>query len=76
MIKTKLRFKEDKILCHRCVINVANALSRIPSVEKFSIDIDTKIIQVVYKGNKISKQIIRNIIYDSIVKGKLTTVMQ
>jgi len=74
--RNALKFKEDNILCYRCVINASKAISHIPTVEEFSIDINTKVIEVIYKNNRISKQEIRDIINDSITSGKVKTILQ
>jgi copper chaperone CopZ len=74
--RNTLKFKEDIILCHRCVINAVKALSQLPNVEEFSVDINTKIVQVVYKENKISKEAIRNAVNDSIINGKARLILQ
>ncbi|MEA5009052.1 heavy-metal-associated domain-containing protein [Clostridium tyrobutyricum] len=76
MKRNTLKFKEDIILCHRCVINAVKALSQLPNVEEFSVDINTKIVQVVYKENKISKEAIRNAVNDSIINGKARLILQ
>jgi copper chaperone len=68
--KHTVKFKQENILCHRCVINAAKALSQIKGVLGFNIDIDSKIVQVMYTGNKISKEIIKEVINDSIIGRK------
>ncbi|MFU0825428.1 heavy-metal-associated domain-containing protein [Clostridium sp.] len=70
MKKHTVKFKQENILCHRCVINAAKALSQIKGVLGFNIDIDSKIVQVMYTGNKISKEIIKEVINDSIIGRK------
>lgn len=75
MKRKTLKFREDIILCHRCVINAAKALSQIPNIKEFSVDINTKIVKVVYKENKISKEAIRNAVNYSIINGKVIEIL-
>lgn len=76
MKKHTVKFKQENILCHRCVINAAKALSQIKGVLGFDIDIDSKIVQVMYTGNRISKEIIKEVINDSIIGRKTKLVLR
>ncbi|PRR69761.1 heavy-metal-associated domain-containing protein [Clostridium thermopalmarium] len=76
MKKHTVKFKQENILCHRCVINAAKALSQIKGVLGFNIDIDSKIVQVMYIDNKISKEIIKEVINDSIIGRKTKLVLR
>jgi len=65
-----IKFKQENILCHRCVINAVKALSQIKYVQGFNVDIDSKIIQVIYEGNRMPKEIIREAVNYSIISGR------
>lgn len=69
-----VKFKQENILCHRCVINAVKTLSQIRDVQGFNVDIDTKIIQVIYEGNKMSKVAIKEAVNDSIISGKTKVI--
>jgi len=70
MRKHTFKFKQENILCHRCVINAVKALSQIKDVQGFNLDIDSKVIQVMYEGDKMSKEMIREVVNEYIVSGK------
>jgi copper chaperone len=70
MRKHKIKFKQENILCHKCVMNVAKVLSQIKSIKEFGVDGDSKIIYVIYEGNKLSKEKIMQTVNDFIVSGK------
>jgi copper chaperone len=74
--KHRLKFKQENILCQRCFINAVKALSCIPGIEEFSIDINTKIVKVVYSNNKIPKELIREAVNYSIVNGKIIRIFR
>lgn len=75
MKKHTIKFKQENILCHRCVMNAAKALSQIENIEEFNVDIDSKIIQVTYKSDKISKEIIREVVNNFIISGRAKLVL-
>lgn len=76
MKKHTIKFKQENILCYRCIANVAEALKQIKDIQEISIDIKSKIIKITYIGAKISKEIIKIIANDSIINGKTKLIPQ
>lgn len=75
MKKHTIKFKQENILCHKCVINAAKALSQIENIREFNIDIDSKMIQVIYESDKISTEILKEVVNNSIISGKTRLIL-
>ena len=75
MKKHTIKFKQENILCHKCIINAAKALSQIENILEFNIDIDSKMIQVIYESDKISTEILKEVVNNSIISGKIKLIL-
>lgn len=75
MKKHTIKFKQENILCHKCVINAAKALSKIENIREFNVDIDSKMIQVIYESDKISTEILKEVVNNSIISGKTKLIL-
>ncbi len=51
-------------------MNVVRTLSKLPGIEELDVNLDTKRIKIKFSGKGISKDMIEDIIDQSIVKGK------
>ncbi len=65
------KFKEENMFCYRCLMNVVKSLSVLKSLQEINIDINTQKIKVVYGDKNISKEDIKNIVKESILRGKI-----
>jgi len=59
------------MLCNRCLTNVVKALSLIEGIQELNVNLDKKLVKITYENDKLSKKVIREIINDSIVHGKV-----
>jgi len=59
------------MLCNRCLTNVVKALSLIEGIQELNVNLDKKLVKITYENDKLSKKVIREIINDSIVDGKV-----
>lgn len=64
-----VRLKQDNMLCHRCLLNVAQGLGRLSAVQEFDIDLETKRIKVVYNDSSTTRQVIQRTVNDAILRG-------
>lgn len=67
MNKHTIEFKQNNMLCHRCVMNVVKALSQLPDIEELDVSLETKIIKIKFNDENVSKEMIENIVNESIV---------
>lgn len=66
-----VRLKQDNMLCRKCLLNVVKALSHVEGIKEFDVNLDKKSIKIEYDNEKLSRQIIQNIVNESIIKGKV-----
>lgn len=52
-------------------MNVIRTLSQLPGIEELNVDLDTKRIEIKYSGKGISKEMVENIVEQSIINGKI-----
>ncbi|AUS97395.1 copper resistance protein CopZ [Clostridium thermosuccinogenes] len=71
MKSRRIKLKQENMLCHRCVMNVIRTLSQLPGIEELNVDLDTKRIEIKYSGKGISKEMVENIVEQSIINGKI-----
>lgn len=64
-----IKLKQSNMLCHRCLLNVVSGLSQLHSIQELDVDLDTKVIKLMYNDKEISKGEIQKIIDDSIING-------
>lgn len=67
----KVKFKQDNMLCHRCVMNAVKTLNQLREIDELSVDFSSKIVKVVYRDDKISREMIKEAVNESIVRGKI-----
>ncbi|WZL74001.1 heavy metal-associated domain-containing protein [Clostridiaceae bacterium 35-E11] len=68
-----VKLRQGNMLCHRCVLNVVKALSQIKGIQQFNVSLETKTIKIIYKGKKLSREMIMQIVNEAITKGKVTS---
>ncbi|WP_312652574.1 heavy-metal-associated domain-containing protein [Aminipila sp.] len=66
-----VKLKQSNMLCNRCLTNVVKALSLIEGIQELNVNLDKKLVKITYENDKLSKKVIREIINDSIVHGKV-----
>lgn len=66
-----IKLKQDNMLCHKCVLNVVKTLSKLPGIEVLNVNLDTKRIEIKFSGNSIPKDMVEDIIEQSIINGKV-----
>lgn len=64
-----VRLKQDNMLCHRCLLNVAQGLGRLSSIQEFDIDLETKRIKVIYNDSSITRRDVQKTVNDAILRG-------
>ena len=65
-----LKFKQDNMLCDKCLLNVVKSLSTLPNLEEISVSLETRRIKLTYNDSTISKEEMKNIVNQSILTGK------
>jgi len=65
------KFKQNNMLCHKCLMNVVKSLSGLKGLEEFNVDLNSQSIKVVYRDKSISKDDIKYIVNESILTGKV-----
>lgn len=63
--------KQVNMLCHRCLLNVVNALSGIDGIQNLDVNLENKRIKIVYLNEKFSRQRIQDIVNESITRGNV-----
>lgn len=66
-----LSFKQESMLCHRCLMNVVKTLSSLQELVGVDVNLESKKIKVIYKGKEISREDIKDIVNRSILSGKV-----
>ena len=67
-------FKQDNMLCDRCLINVVRTLSLLQGLEKIDVNLDSKKIKITYRDEHVSKDDIKYIVNKSILSGKIVEI--
>ncbi|MGE4283425.1 MAG: heavy-metal-associated domain-containing protein [Clostridia bacterium] len=66
-----VRLKQSNMLCHKCVLNVAKALSQINRIQELEINLKKKEVKIVYSDENIHREKIAEIVNKSIITGKV-----
>ena len=66
-----LSFKQENMLCHRCLMNVVKTLSSIQGLLGVDVSLESKKIKVIYRDKEISRDDIKEIVNRSILSGKV-----
>ncbi|WHH59979.1 heavy metal-associated domain-containing protein [Petroclostridium sp. X23] len=66
-----VRLKQSNMLCHKCVLNVAKALSRMNGIQELDINLEKKEIKIVYSDENIDREKITEIVNKAILTGKV-----
>ena len=66
-----MKFKQDNMLCDRCLMNVVTSLSVLNNIKEIDVNLETKKIRLKYNDKTLSKEDIRNIVEQSILRGKV-----
>lgn len=66
-----VKLKQDNMLCRKCLLNVVKALSNLGGIKELDVNLENKSIKVAYDNEKLSRQIIEDIVNESIIKGKV-----
>lgn len=70
-----VNLKQDNMLCRKCLLNVVKALSFIEGIQEFEVNLEKKRIKVIYDNKKFSRQIIQDIVNESIIRGKVNKAL-
>ncbi|CUU47812.1 heavy-metal-associated domain-containing protein [Clostridium beijerinckii] len=66
-----LSFKQENMLCHRCLMNVVKTLSSLQGLLGVDVSLESKKIKVIYRDKEISRDDIKGIVNRSILSGKV-----
>ena len=66
-----LSFKQENMLCHRCLMNVVKTLSSLQGLTDVDVNLESKKIKITYKDKNVSKDDIKYIVNKSILSGKM-----
>jgi len=66
-----LSFKQENMLCHRCLMNVVKTLSSLQGLLGVDVNLESKKIKVIYRDKEISRNNIKEIVNRSILSGKV-----
>ncbi|WP_271813771.1 heavy-metal-associated domain-containing protein [Clostridium beijerinckii] len=66
-----LSFKQENMLCHRCLMNVVKTLSSFQGLLGVDVSLESKKIKVIYRDKEISRDDIKEIVNRSILSGKV-----
>lgn len=66
-----LSFKQENMLCHRCLMNVVKTLSSLQGLLGVDVSLESKKIKVIYRDEEISRDDIKEIVNRSILSGKV-----
>ena len=70
-----VNLKQDNMLCRKCLLNVVKALSLIDGIHELDVNLEKKSIKIIYDNKKFSRQIIQEIVDESIIRGKVNMVL-
>jgi len=65
-----IKLKQVNMLCNKCLLNVVRGLSYIEGIEEMDVNFKNKTVKVTYENDKITKQKIKKIVSESVIKGK------
>ena len=71
MKKHTIEFKQNNMLCHRCLMNVVKTLSQLPDIEELEVSLETKRIKVKFNDANISKEMIEFIVNKAVIDGEV-----
>lgn len=63
-------FKQDNMLCHRCLTNVVKTLSSVDGIEELNVSLETKKIKLIYNDADITKERLKELVNKAILSGK------
>lgn len=66
-----LSFKQENMLCHRCLITVVRTLSSLEGLLSIDVRLESKKIKITYEDKSVSKDYIKYIVNQSILTGKV-----
>lgn len=66
-----LSFKQDNMLCHRCLMNVVKTLSSLKCLVGIDVNLESKKIKVIYRGKERARDDIKEIVNKSILSGRV-----
>ncbi|NMF05243.1 heavy-metal-associated domain-containing protein [Clostridium beijerinckii] len=66
-----LSFKQENMLCNRCLMNVVKTLSSLQGLLGVDVSLESKKIKVIYRDKEISRDDIKGIVNRSILSGKV-----
>lgn len=70
MTVTTVNLKQNNMLCHRCVLNVARALSHIGGIRELVVDLKEKRIKISYTDKRFNQTMVKNMVNEAIIAGK------
>lgn len=66
-----VKLKQDNMLCRKCLLNVVKALSNVVGIQELDVNLAKKSIKISYDNKKMSRQIVQEIVNESIIRGKV-----
>ena len=66
-----IKLKQDNMLCHKCLLNVVKTISQLPGIEGLDVNLDTKRIEIKFSGKSLPKELVEDIVEQSIINGKV-----
>lgn len=54
------------MLCNKCVLHVLHALTKLDEIHELEVDLEKKLVRIVYNDEKVSKDMIAEIVNNAI----------
>lgn len=64
-----VKMKNANMLCNKCVGNVLRALVRIEGIKELEIDLNAKLVKVVYDNESLTREMVTELVNNAIEKG-------
>lgn len=61
-----VKLKQTNMLCNKCVLHVLQALTRLDEIQELEVDLDKKLIKIVYCDERITKEMITAMVNEAI----------
>lgn len=61
-----VKLKQTNMLCNKCVMHVLQALTRLDEIRELEVDLDKKLVRVVYSDERITQEMITEMVNKAI----------
>lgn len=61
-----IKFKQTNMLCSKCVMHVLKVLTKIEEIQELEVDLDKKLIKVVFNNESIAKESLMTMVNNAI----------